>query len=162
VHMLLKSILPDICVFGGLSDEALDKVSSLMEQVSFEENELIAREDEIAQSLYVIAKGRCAITATLGQNCTPYDIAEVGPGDCVGEMSFIDMQARGANIRALTPVTLFSLATSDFMNIYAWDPEVYTIILSNIARELSRRLREANHKLIKHAMGRDADESNNK
>jgi CRP-like cAMP-binding protein len=154
---LLRSILPKISVFGGLSDAALAKISSLMEKLHFEEQELIGKEDEIAHSLFVIAKGKCSITASLGTGRSPYPIAEVGPGDCVGEMSLIDMQTRGADITALTDVTVYSLKNSDFMTIYAWDPETYTIMLSNIARELSRRLRVANSKIIRRAKRLDID-----
>jgi len=162
MHQLLEAILQDISVFGGLSDPALAKLSSLMEQHSYEANTLIAQEDDIAHSLFVIAKGNCEIVANLGSEQESYRIAEVGPGDCVGEMSLIDMQPRGANIRSLTPVTLFSLKNADFMTLYAWDAESYTIILSNIARELSRRLREANAKLIRHARENGNDSSDNK
>ncbi len=51
------------------------------------------------------------------------------------------MQARSASIRALEPVNALSLSNGDLLKIYQTDMPTFTLIVLNLARELSRRLR---------------------
>jgi CRP-like cAMP-binding protein len=68
-------------------------------------------------------------------------VAILGPSDCFGEMSMIDMQARSATVRALAPSRLLKITSEDMDGLYRSDLKSYTLIVLNIARDLSRRLR---------------------
>jgi len=68
-------------------------------------------------------------------------VAILGPSDCFGEMSMIDMQARSASVRALAPSRLLKVTSEDMDGLYRSDLKSYTLIVLNIARDLSRRLR---------------------
>jgi CRP/FNR family cyclic AMP-dependent transcriptional regulator len=68
-------------------------------------------------------------------------VAILGPNDGFGEMSMIDMQARSATVRALSPSRLLKLTSEDMDALYRSDLKSYTLIVLNIARDLSRRLR---------------------
>jgi CRP-like cAMP-binding protein len=58
-------------------------------------------------------------------------------------MSIVDVQPRSASIRALAPSSLLRLTTYDLDQLYRQDLKAYAIIVLNLARELSRRLRVA-------------------
>ena len=53
----------------------------------------------------------------------------------------IDMQARSATVRALAPSRLLKITSEDMDGLYRSDLKSYTLIVLNIARDLSRRLR---------------------
>jgi CRP-like cAMP-binding protein len=65
----------------------------------------------------------------------------LGPGDWFGEMSIVDIQPRSATVRALAPARLLRITASDLDALYRHDLKSYALIVLNLARELSRRLR---------------------
>jgi CRP-like cAMP-binding protein len=67
----------------------------------------------------------------------------LGPGDWFGEMSIVDIQPRSATVRALAPGRLIRITPSDLDSLYRHDLRSYAIVVLNLARELSRRLRVA-------------------
>ena len=141
---LLKKVLPNVSLLGGLNDEELEKVVGFLQTEYFKKGEVIAHKDDIANALFILAAGRVEVSMDVGEARPPLILAELSPGACVGEMALIDMQPRGANVTALTDVVVYSLNNADFLKIYEWNSNTYTIVLSNIARELSRRLRTSN------------------
>jgi CRP-like cAMP-binding protein len=62
-------------------------------------------------------------------------------------MSLIDIQPRSATARTLSPASLFRLSHADIARLYKAHPQVYTMLVMNIAREISRRLRVADQVL---------------
>ena len=63
-------------------------------------------------------------------------------------MALIDIQPRSATVRALIPATLCVLDQQQIARLYQTDLEVYTLLVLNIAREISRRLRRADQVLV--------------
>jgi CRP/FNR family cyclic AMP-dependent transcriptional regulator len=76
-------------------------------------------------------------------------------GDCVGEMSLIDIQPRSATARARGAATLYVLDLSEIAKLYRSDIEAYALLVLNISREISRRLRCADDLMV--SMGVTAD-----
>jgi len=70
-------------------------------------------------------------------------VALLGPSDWFGEMSIVDIQPRSATVRALAPSRLLRITAADLDALYRYDLRSYSLIVLNLARELSRRLRVA-------------------
>jgi CRP-like cAMP-binding protein len=68
-------------------------------------------------------------------------IASLARGTIIGEMSLIDSARRSATIVADEAVVCYELLRNDFDAMLSNQPEIATKLLSNLARELSRRLR---------------------
>ncbi len=68
-------------------------------------------------------------------------VAMLGPRDWFGEMSVLDVMPRSATIRALSASKLVRIASSDLDALYRRDMKSYALIVLNMAREMSRRLR---------------------
>jgi CRP/FNR family cyclic AMP-dependent transcriptional regulator len=80
-------------------------------------------------------------------------VALLGPGDWIGEMAILDVQPRSASVRTLAPTVLLRLHAADVRRLlYERDPGQYALLVMNIARELSRRLRVAD-RVIANAAG---------
>jgi CRP-like cAMP-binding protein len=58
-------------------------------------------------------------------------------------MSIVDIQPRSATVRMLAPGRLVCITAADFDALYRSDLKSYSLIVLNMARELSRRLRVA-------------------
>jgi CRP-like cAMP-binding protein len=68
-------------------------------------------------------------------------LMEFKEGNAVGEMEVLDMMPSAATVRALEKVEAASLSNSALYEIYKQDVKVYAIMVMNLARDLSRRLR---------------------
>jgi hypothetical protein len=64
----------------------------------------------------------------------------------MGEMSIIECVTRSASLRALEKTSLFGLRSIDLYRLFQRRPDQYAIVILNIARDLSRRLRALDEK----------------
>jgi CRP-like cAMP-binding protein len=85
-------------------------------------------------------------------------MVRMGVGEFFGEMTLIDVQKRSATVVVEKPALLFSLGNRDLYTLYQEDVPGYVMILQNLARELSRRLRVTNQRLQSLAEESDDDE----
>jgi CRP/FNR family transcriptional regulator, cyclic AMP receptor protein len=135
------AVLREIGLFGALSDEILEHLVRTLTTARFAPGDTIFREgDEASREMYVLLDGEMEVSrrSRRGQEMR---IAILGPNDWFGEMSVIDMQSRSATVRALAPSRLIRIASSDLEALYRRDVKSYALIVLNIARGLSRRLR---------------------
>jgi CRP-like cAMP-binding protein len=58
-------------------------------------------------------------------------------------MSLIDVEPASATLRAVTKVGIWSMERVDFAAVLRKDLTTYIVVITNIARILSRRLRDA-------------------
>ena len=103
---------------------------------------MVFREGESAREMYVLINGEMEVLKRSHEGVDAR-VALLGPGDWFGEMSILDVQPRSATVRALAPSRLLRLSASDLDALYRYDIKSYAIIVLNLARELSRRLRVA-------------------
>lgn len=78
------------------------------------------------------------------------------PGDCFGEMALIDLYPRSASIMALEDCAAIEISTSALHTLYERYLEQSALLHMNIARELSRRLRQSDQALFRCARGEAA------
>lgn len=133
--------LREIGLFGALSDEVLEHLAGRLETVRVAPGEAVFREgDGGARQMYVVLDGEMEVTKR-SRRGRETRVAILGPSDCFGEMSIIDMQTRSATVRSLAPARLLRITSEDMDALYRHDLKSYALIVLNIARNLSRRLR---------------------
>jgi CRP-like cAMP-binding protein len=133
--------LREIGLFGALSDEVLERLARALETVRVGPGDTVFREGEgSGREMYVLLDGEMEVSKR-SRRGRDTRVAILGPGDCFGEMSMIDMQGRSATVRALAPSRLLKLTSEDMDALYRSDLKSYALIVLNIARDLSRRLR---------------------
>lgn len=140
-------LLATLPIFGGLSDDELGKVLEVCSERAVAEGEVVLREGEPASACYVIRRGRVEVVANLDGEA-PCRLAELDTGDCFGEMALIDVEPRSASVRALEPTELLRLDRGSFLQLQSWSLQTYTLIVLNMAREISRRLRQADARIV--------------
>jgi CRP-like cAMP-binding protein len=133
--------LREIGLFGALSDDVLERLTRSLHTVRVQPGQTVFREDDTsAREMYVVLEGEMEVSKR-SRRGRDMRVAILGPSDCFGEMSMIDMQARSASVRALAPSRLLKITSEDMDGLYRSDLKSYTLIVLNIARDLSRRLR---------------------
>lgn len=133
--------LQGLPLFGGISQDALGCLADRCAVQQCEAGGVVFREGEPARHLYVVHDGQLEVSKHTGADDVVLGL--VGPGECIGEMSFIDMQPRSATVRALQPTTLWVWSYQSIHERYCADQKCAMLLVMNIARELSRRLRRA-------------------
>ena len=135
-----NSQLREVGLFGALSDEFLEHLVSTLEVRRLLPGETIFKEGDPAREMYVVLDGEIEVLKK-SRRGRETRVAILGPNDCFGEMSIIDMQPRSATVRTLGPAKLLKISTEEMDALYRHDLKSYTLIVLNIARDLSRRLR---------------------
>jgi CRP/FNR family cyclic AMP-dependent transcriptional regulator len=135
-----QTFLQAIPIFAGLTPGALTEIASTIEEAAFHKDDIIVREGEPGNRMFIISVGSVEVVKYLGR---PHEtvLAVLLPRDFLGEMSIIDCIARSASVRATEETTLFALKGIDLYRLFQKHPDQYAIVMLNIARDISRRLR---------------------
>ncbi|MFT5354547.1 MAG: CRP/FNR family cyclic AMP-dependent transcriptional regulator [Polyangiales bacterium] len=137
------SMLADIGLFGGLDDETLAILAEELPHVRVEVGAPVVSEGDTAQEMFVVINGELEVVKR-GPRGGEARVALFGPGDWFGEMSILDVAPRSATVRSVAPTLLLRITNEDLDRLlYRRAPKAYYLVIMNIARELSRRLRVA-------------------
>ena len=150
-----RAFLARIPIFAGLPDRVMDIIAGKLRVVQVVAGAQLLREGEHARSMFVVREGELQILKR-GKGGTEYKLATLKTGDCVGEMALIDIQPRSATARALGQATLYVLDLAEIAKLYSSDVEAYALLVLNISREISRRLRVADDVLANMGMTAEA------
>lgn len=140
-------LLRNMPVFGGLNSESLKTILAMAQSCEVVAGDYFFREGDAAKSLYVLRNGTVRIEKH-GSAGTPVAIRELSNGDCFGEMSLIDLRARSASVLAETDCVAIEISLKMLHDLYASNLEQYAIIMMNMGREVSRRLRTVSDRLF--------------
>ena len=132
--------LREVGIFGALSDGVLEHIASAMEQLALPPGHLVFAEGDAGREMYVVLDGEIEVLKR-SRRGRDQRVAILGPNDAFGEMSIIDVQPRSATVRTLGPTRLLRIRSDDLDALYRTDLKGYAILVLNLARDLSRRLR---------------------
>jgi len=141
--MIGYKFLKSHALFGGLTEEEIKTIRPFLKEAHYKKGEQIVEEGERGGKLYFIYTGSVEIVKKVGTSEPPRlrQIATLGVGDTFGEMELIDVQPCIATVRTLEKTDVLTLNNLDLYKISKINLKTYTIIILNLAREISRRLR---------------------
>jgi CRP-like cAMP-binding protein len=125
--------LSTVGLFTACNKKELQAVARLCTPLSMQEGFVLTSQGTAGRECFIIAAGNAAVMIHGNQ------VAEVGPGDCVGEMALLDGGSRGATVTAKIPMETYVLSAREFRSLV----EVNPTIIYKIAAALARRLRAA-------------------
>lgn len=126
---------------AGIEEQDLNRLSDVLTRRDFAQGEIICREGDSGDRMWLLAKGSVSVRLTLGGGRENIRIASLARGTVIGEMCLIETARRSATIVADEQVVCYELLREDFAMMLNNHPAIATKLLSNLARELSRRLR---------------------
>jgi hypothetical protein len=134
--------LRQISLLSGLSLERLQAVERIVTEAEYVKGEVIMREGEPGDELFLLVEGRVDVLKNAG---TPDEVHfnTLGPGAYFGEMAVLDGSPRSATIVAASEVRVVVLAGSRLREIVHDMPE----IAFDVFRVLAERLRSAEERV---------------
>ncbi len=136
-------MLREIGLFGGLDDATLRVLATELPMRHADVGERVVHEGDPAREMFVVVAGELEVLKS-SPTGAEVRMAMLGPGDWFGEMAIVDVQPRSATVRALAPSDLLRMSAEHVDQLlYRRDLKSYALLVMNIARELSRRLRVA-------------------
>lgn len=135
-------------LFGGLTPEAFEQVRPLIRRQAFAPNDVILAEGSVNDRLFFIERGKVRISKATPGAPGERPIIDMGAGDTFGEMELVDIQPCEATVRALEPTVTLTLSNRDLYRVSKIDMKTYALLIMNLARELSRRLRQTDRLFV--------------
>jgi CRP-like cAMP-binding protein len=132
--MVDSSHLSKYSLFGGLLLEQIEELLPLMKHETYAAGEDIIAEGKRNDRIRFIISGRVEVLKN------GLVLSERREGDTVGEMELLDMLPAAATVRSVGPVEVTSLSNTTLHEIYKRDIKAFSLIVMNLARDLSRRL----------------------
>lgn len=149
--------LREVGLFGGLNDAAVESLAHAHELMDVPAGGEVFREGDPGREMFVVLEGEIALTKSVpGGDAL---IASVSKNDWFGEMSMLDILPRPTTARVIARARLLRLTAHDLDVLYRRDPKAYTLLVLNIAREMSRRLRAVDSALASIRGERDGSPS---
>jgi len=141
----LKAFLLATPFFGGLSDAGFDLLVSMLVERRFEAGTAVVTEAEPGRSMFIVHTGQLIVSRQGAAGRVL--LSSFGPGDFFGEMTLVEPQNRSATVTTQSPALLYELTARNLYMCYKADIQTYVMVLQNINRELSRRLRQADDRI---------------
>jgi len=134
-----NDVLRQAPLFSALDDEAASALRSSMNELRLRRGEVLFREGDSGDRLYVILEGKIKLGRTSPDGRENL-LAIQGPGQMFGELSLFDPGPRSASVTAITDVVFLSLSHEDLLRWLEGRPAVARGLLA----QLAERLRKAN------------------
>lgn len=142
-HAEEKLSLAELDLFQGLDAAEIAALEPLILTFEFKEGETILTAGDVGQVIFVVARGSVGIHLGTSEDLS-HRIAGIGPGQSFGEMALLDGGLRSANAFAETSVLAYGFVVDEVRKLAEKHPRILEMILANIVRSLSNRLRAAN------------------
>jgi CRP-like cAMP-binding protein len=154
------TFLKSVPVFHDLKGSSLESVLNVLEEETWASGGHVFNEAELGRTMYIIREGEVEVVRKSSSgNQVP--IVRLGPGETFGEMTLVELQPRSATVVARKKTVTYSLTNLDLWNLYKSDNYAYVIILQNICRMVSRRLRKADSRIADFLDGGQASGAKN-
>jgi CRP/FNR family cyclic AMP-dependent transcriptional regulator len=144
-------LLQQMPIFGAIDDEALQFLLDPVPSVSVSKGAFFFREREPADGMFVLESGHVSVLKEWAGR--ELQLHRLDAGDCFGEMALLDLFPRSASVRAEADCRAIALTPAHLYRMYEHDAKSFALIQMNIAREMSRRLRDADEQLFRATMG---------
>lgn len=128
--------LASVPLFRGMTRKELRDIAKATVEVNIDEGSEFVTQGDVGREAFVLVEG----TADVIRNGKK--IAELRPGDCVGELALLDHGPRTASVVAATPLTALVLGPREFTGVLDQVPTLNHKLLGVLAsrvRELDAR-----------------------
>ena len=139
LHNQLAHILPTL--FGPLDDTMLQGIEDQVEWLHVSSGDILFREGEPGDALYIILCGRLRVVAK-GDGILEKVLGEVGMGESVGEMALFTDEPRSATVYAIRDSELVKISQPVFEKITRSYPQltisITKILIGRLRKNINR------------------------
>jgi predicted acylesterase/phospholipase RssA/CRP-like cAMP-binding protein len=134
-----QDTLAKIAPFASLSPATRAKIVSMASPRSLQRGEVLIREGEQGDSLFVVLSGRLRAYVH-GQGDTSITVGEISAGEAVGEMAVLSDQPRTASVCAIRPSQLLEINRAHFEQLIEEEPKAFSIVTRTLVERLGRSI----------------------
>lgn len=135
------SLLEKSKMGNGLTWQELQTLAGYFSAWKAKAGVYLCRQGEQSDFLCIVFQGRVSIIKE-DLHKAAKEIASIGPGQTVGEMTLIDQEPRSASSVVKTPVLLLILDEEGFKQMEEEVPRLWGKVLLQLAKIISKRLRQ--------------------
>lgn len=140
------AVLQNVAIFGGIRAESLEFLLARARATKHAPNQAFFAEGAPGDSMFVLIQGEAA--AIKHWQGHAYRIRDLVAGDSFGEMALVDFCPRSASVIATQSCSALEISAASLHALRDHDLSQFTMIHMNIAREISRKLRIADHRMF--------------
>lgn len=134
-----KFIVSETYLLKGAPLGDVDAVGAISSERTYAPGDVLVEAGDESRDLFVILEGRLQV---LGADGTV--VAELRKGAIVGEIAFLDGQARTAKVVAPNACKVLDVPYKAFREMLVSNPKLASVVYRNMAQALAERLRTAN------------------
>jgi signal transduction histidine kinase len=135
-------------LFEGIEPDLLHEIASDVRLVKLETGEIVFREGDAGDLLYLVGEGSVKISKS-GRGGQQETLGFIQSGNFFGEMALLDGEPRSAMATAAEPTVLGAVSEATFQHILELAP---SRLHMNFLRSVSERLRSVNSHFISEVM----------
>ncbi len=144
--MITKDILRSMDCLKAFTEEQLELLSSISDLQSFEQNDVIEKEGETCDAVYIVVKGRVAIQIQLpGER--KLDINIVDRGNLFGWSAVVPPHTVTASSLCIENVEVIVISRPALMTLFKGNVELKAAFVEMIALVIRERLTETRNQL---------------
>jgi CRP/FNR family transcriptional regulator, cyclic AMP receptor protein len=128
-------LLRGVPLFSGCSNNELRELARTADEVDVREGTVLTREGTPGREFFVLIEGTARVTRK-GRK-----LADLGPGDWLGEIALITNGPRTATVTTTSPVDLLAITDRRFRSVVETMPSIALKVLSSVGERLTRDAR---------------------
>ena len=134
--------------FSALQDSEKEQLRAAARELSFDTGEPVIAEGDKVEDLLIIKSGFLRVTRVFMDEMTAEFAGPLGPGEVIGEMSFIDGKGASASLIADGPTVVLAISRDSVMSLIDNDIGFKARFFESLFLDLSRKLRSTNQRVL--------------
>lgn len=130
---LPQSALDGVEMFADLSAEDRGRLRGELKTASLQRGDVLMTQGGAADTMFIVVSGRFSVTVA-GRSTA---VAELGPGQPVGEIAFLAGGTRTATVTALRDSVVLSLGRAEFDALASRHPSIWRALSAALARRVA-------------------------
>jgi CRP/FNR family transcriptional regulator, cyclic AMP receptor protein len=126
--------IKSVPLFTKLSKQGLQEVASVADEIDLPEGKALTKEGERGREFFVLLDGEAEVRQGNKQ------IATLGKGDFLGEISLVTKLPRTATVTTTSPVRALVITDRDFSSLLRRSPEIGQGVLEALGERLAPHL----------------------
>ena len=124
-------LLKKVPLFAGCSKNELRQLAKTADEIDLRQGTVLTREGRPGREFFVLIDGTAEVTRK-GKK-----IADLGPGDWLGEIALITDSPRTATVTATSPVDVLVITDRRFRSVVETMPSIALKVLACVGERLS-------------------------
>jgi len=131
----MRTMLKTHPIFCGLKEDDIRQVEASLVRRNYSGGQTLFHMGDEGGNMYIIHRGRVKVTipSSRGEEVI---LTILGPGEIIGELSFIDGKPRSATVQTIEDTEVYTLRRKDFLNLMRDRFEVVQHVLEILAQRL--------------------------